>query len=375
MPTPQWPNWTDIRTAGVVDPIQAGGGFVGQQCADGLHDCDGPVRFAGGGGDVAVAQEQPDGHAGTDADVGFHLFGPAAEGGRGVAVGADNGPVGLIEPGALFEHGPLDLNLAALADLIHRAADVIVGKGGLAVVAFHLRGAEGFHDQSQVQRVNPRAENPGESHLVARGGMEPARRLAEAAEEIAAQEADRAGHPQQGAEFRLELFAGKGAGKGQDGPVDLMGDIVVHNHAAPGVGRPFRDVRLRFGDDGKGRAGQVRVGGEGQKDLAVGKSDVGDDDQIHARRSQLVRHRQRLVRAEDALGDDGLRINLPGLEQTFIIGADRLLGLVLGSRIEHFDGIEDQPDLRSRPPLQWSQFCHISKFSLITRHIGHAAPS
>ena len=302
-------------------------------------------------GDVAVAQKQPDGHAGADADVGFHLFGPAAEGRRGIAVGADNGPVGLVEPRAAFEHGRLDLNLAALADLIDRAADVIVGEGGLAVVAGHLGGAESLHDQSQVEGIDPRAENPGKSRLVARGGMESARRLAEAAEEIAAQEANGPGHPQQTAKFRLKLFAGKRAGDGEDGAADLMGDVVVHDHAAPGVGRPFRDVRLGFGDDGHWQPGQVRVSGEGQKHLAVWKGDVDDDDQVHTSRSQLVRHRQGFVRAEDALGDDGLRIDLPGFEQTLIIGADRLFGLILGGRIEHFDGIEDQPELWSRPPL------------------------
>ena len=88
------------------------------------------------------------------------------------------------------------------------------------------------------------------------------------------------------------------------GAADLMGDVVVHDDAAPSVGRPFLDVRLRFGDDSDRQSGQVRVSGEGQKHLAVGKGDVGDDDQINTCRRKLVCYHQGFVRAKDSFGND-----------------------------------------------------------------------
>src|ERR1700722_9279656 len=198
--------------------------------------------------------------------------------------------------------------------------------------------------------------------------MESAGRLAQTAEEIAAQEANGAGHAQQLAEFFLEMFARKRAGDGEDGTPDLMGDIVVHDDAAPGVGGPFRDVRLWFSNDGNRQTGQMRMSGERQKYLAIGKSDVDDNDQIHTCRGQLVGDRHGFVRAEDALGDDRLRIDLPGLEQSFIVGADRLFRSILGGRIEYFDGIKDKAKPGSRPPLQGCGSSHIY-LSLFYREI------
>ena len=89
--------------------------------------------------------------------------------------------------------------------------------------------------------------------------------------------------------------------------------------------------------------------GQGEKDLSIGKSDVGDHHQIHLRGRQPVGDRHGFMWTEYPLGDNRLGIDLPGFDQTFEVLADRPLGLVLGVGIEHADRINHQPELWGWP--------------------------
>ena len=77
--------------------------------------------------------------------------------------------------------------------------------------------------------------------------MEAARGVAEPDEEIAPQEADGRGHPEQPVERSPEGVAVEGPRKDRGRAADLVGDVIVHDGAAPGVGGPLGLRRLGLG--------------------------------------------------------------------------------------------------------------------------------
>ena len=261
----------------------------------------------------------------------------------------------MIQPGPTLDHGCVHLNFPTFGDLFNRLADVLVRKSNFAQVPARLSRPKHFHYRRQIQGVNARAEYPRESQLVAGGGVETARRFAEPAQEIPTQKADGPGDPQQPGKVRLESFGGKGAGQSDHGAPDLPSHMIVHDHPAPGIGRPLRAVcRLGLRDHRQRYVRQIRMRRQSQENLPVGKRYVGEHHQINPRAGESVRDRQRLVRTEDPLGDDRLRIDLLGFDQLVEALANSLLGAVLRDRVEHLDRVDHQSELGCWPLLQWS---------------------
>ena len=151
-------------------------------------------------------------------------------------------------------------------------------------------------------------------------------------------------------ELGLERLAIEGTGYRNDRPAELPGDVIVHNHAAPGVRPPFGTLRLGLGDDGQRRLGQSGMCGQGEKYLPVGKSYVGDHHQIHLRGGQLVGCRHGFVRPKDPRRDDRPRIDPPGILENSDIFSEIGLRTIFVARIEDPDRVDDPADF-GRPLL------------------------
>jgi hypothetical protein len=256
----------------------------------------------------------------------------------------------MVEPGPPLDHPRLYLHFAALDDPGARLTDVGVAEDDLAQVAPRLARPVRFHDGRQVDRLYPCPENPGEGQLVSRGGMEARRRVAETTEQVSPEKTDGRGNPKKPAELGLEGSAAEGTGEGDDRPIDLFGRMIVHDDAAPGVGRPFGARRLGLGDDGQRRPGQMRMSRQRQKDLSVREGHVGDDDKVNARFGQAVGDSHGLMGSEDPLRDNGGGVGLAGGDEMLDEVTDGLFGRVLGLGAKNPDGVDDQPDFGDRPP-------------------------
>ena len=152
-------------------------------------------------------------------------------------------------------------------------------------------------------------------------------------QEIAAQELDRGSRPQNPPEGAVEFRGSEGARKHRDRPPDLLGHVVVHDDAAPGVGGPLGSGRLGLGDDRQRRPGQLRMGGQRQEKLPVGKGHVGDDDEIDPGFGQAVGRGQGFVGSEEAVGDDRARVD-PAVGQGLVFWLPK--GAVVRHELENF---------------------------------------